>query len=91
MYHIFFIHSSVNAHVGLLLCFGYCKQYCNENWGACFFSDHAFSFGAFLNQNNDYRTELVKTKFPIFLSSFSLFFPFKAYKVNVYVSTQTYS
>ena len=39
IYHIFFIHSSVDGH--LLL--GYCKQCCNEHWGACNFSNCIFS------------------------------------------------
>ena len=27
----------------LLSCLGYCKQCCNEHWGACILSDHVFS------------------------------------------------
>ena len=34
MYHIFFIHSC-QWTFRLLPCFGYCKQCCNEHWGAC--------------------------------------------------------
>ena len=44
MYHIF-IHSSVNGQrsIRLLLpCLGYCKQCCNEYWGACILSEHGF-------------------------------------------------
>ena len=38
MYQIFFIHSSVNGHLGCLLC----KQCCDENWDACILSDCVF-------------------------------------------------
>ena len=41
MYYIFFIHSSVDRHLG---CFHvYCKQCCNEYWGACIFWAMFFS------------------------------------------------
>ena len=39
MYHNFFIHSSVNGHLG---CSSYCKQCCNEHWGTCVFFNFCF-------------------------------------------------
>ena len=41
IYHIFFIHSSDDGHL-VLPCLGYCKQCCNEHWGACILSGHVF-------------------------------------------------
>ena len=29
----------------LLSCLGYCKHFCNENWGECIFSHHVFPPG----------------------------------------------
>ena len=34
MYHNFFIHSSVNGHLG--------KQSCDDHWGACIFFNYGF-------------------------------------------------
>ena len=42
MYHIFFIHSTVNGHLKLLPCLGYCKQCCYEHRGAWIFLDYSF-------------------------------------------------
>ena len=41
MYHIFFIHSSVDGHLGCFL-FGSCKQYCCEHWGAHISLNYSF-------------------------------------------------
>ena len=40
--HIFFIHPSVDGHLGLLPCLGY-SQHCSEYWGACIFLSYGFS------------------------------------------------
>ena len=42
MYHSFFIHSSVNGHLGWCPCPSYCKQCYNEFWGICVFLKFSF-------------------------------------------------
>ena len=37
MYHIFFIHSSVDGHLGCFHVSSYCKWCCSEHWGPCVF------------------------------------------------------
>jgi len=40
--YIFFIHLSVDGHLGCFLCLGYCKYCCSEHWGAGIFSNYGF-------------------------------------------------
>ena len=42
MYHIFFICSSVDEHLGCFHVLAVVKQCCSEHWGTCIFSDHVF-------------------------------------------------
>ena len=42
MYHIFFIHSSVDGHLGCFHVLGYCRQCCNKLWGMCIFLNYGF-------------------------------------------------
>ena len=41
VYHIFFIHPSVSGHLGYFHVLAI-VECCNEHWGACILSDHAF-------------------------------------------------
>ena len=41
MYHTFFIHFSIDEHLGCF-CVDYCKQFCIEHWGACVFLNYGF-------------------------------------------------
>ena len=43
MYLIFLIYSSINGHLDLLPCLGYCKQCCSEQWVHIYFQIKVFS------------------------------------------------
>ena len=45
MYHIFFIHSSVDGHLDCFQVLANCDWRCCEHWGACMFLKYDFLWG----------------------------------------------